>query len=145
MKVKAYVIPKAAIITFPLLLGLNWMKEMQDNSKDPRSVSRPGGYEQLVKGMRKRHKPAKNKVVLPCTRGNRSQRSDTGLSCRGGDLAGIERDSVVKDSAVSVLDNPSASCQVLHLEMGFRKLIRCGVGHESLVEGHLLRERTGIC
>ena len=64
MKVKAYVIPKVVVTTFPLLLGLNWMKEVHDDLQHHSLVYRPGGYETLVKGMRKRYKPVKKKMVV---------------------------------------------------------------------------------
>ena len=64
MKVKAYIIPKVVVTTFPLLLGLNWMKEVHDDLQHHRLVYRSGGYETLVKGMRKRYKLVKKKIVV---------------------------------------------------------------------------------
>ena len=66
MKVRAYIIPKVVITTFPLLLGLNWMNEVHDDLQHLSLVCRLGGYETLIKGVRKRHKSAKKKVVVMC-------------------------------------------------------------------------------
>ena len=63
MKVKAYIIPKVVMTTFPLLLGLNWLKEVHDDLQHYRLRCRFGGYETLIKGMRK-SKPVKKKKKI---------------------------------------------------------------------------------
>ena len=60
IKVKAYIIPKVVVTAFPLLLGLNWLKEVHDDLQYHRLVCRFRGYEPLIKGMRK-SKPVKRR------------------------------------------------------------------------------------
>ena len=44
VKVKAYVLPMVVATTYPLLLGINWLKEVYDDHQYHRLLNQPGGY-----------------------------------------------------------------------------------------------------